>query len=294
MKHCYMDLHTHTCRSDGLLEPGALVDLARDNGIGILAITDHDETYDLTGLRQANPDMRLIQGAEVSCVHTGADGQKTDIHMVALGIDPADPRLGEVLARNKPDRRPYVEAILARLAECGVILGSYEELAAAHPDTQHLGRIQIAKWMKARGHVESIQDAFDTYLGAFGQRLAYVPNPLQYVSMEEAAAAVLGAGGIPVLAHLYYYQLSGEKGRALVRDFKALAGDRGAMEVHYGRYTPAQRRALAELADEFGLMHSAASDYHGNDEGDTLANGFLPENCRPLLERLGIAISSRE
>ena len=286
MKHLYIDFHTHTKRSDGMLEPQALVDLARQAGIGLLAITDHDETYDLSALRQRNPDICLIQAAEISCAYTGRDGRKTDIHMVALGVDPENPMLRDVLARNKPDRRPYVEAILARLAECGVILGSYEELAAAHPDTRHLGRMQIAKWMQARGYVQTVAEAFDVYLGAFGQRRAYVPNPLRYVSMEEAAAAVLAAGGVPVLAHLYYYQLPEDRGRELVRDFAALVEGKGAMEVYYGRYSREQRQYLAALADEFGLMHSAASDYHGHEEGETLEHKFTQESCRSLVDRL--------
>ena len=286
MKHLYIDFHTHTKLSDGMLEPQALVDRAREAGIGILAITDHDHSADLTALRQNNPDIRLIQGAEISCTHTGSDGKDTEIHMVALGIDPENEKLQAVMAKNKPDRRPYVEAILNRLRDCGLEPGSYEELAAANPETLHLGRMQIAKRMKAMGYVESVDEAFDVYLGAFGQRRAFVPNPLRYVSMEEAADAILSAGGIPLLAHLYYYQLSEEKGRELVRDFRNLVGDDGAMEVFYGRYDQQQRQALAALADEFGLMYSAASDFHGHGENETLHNHFTQDGCRPLLERL--------
>ena len=286
MKHFYIDLHTHTKLSDGMLAPQALVDRARAAGIGILAITDHDHTEDLTELRQRNPDIRLIQGAEISCVHTAESGKQTDIHMVALGVDPQNPKLRSVLARNKPDRRPYVEAILARLAECGIQAGSYEDLQQRNPDTTHLGRMQIAKRMKELGYVSSVDEAFDIYLGAFGQRKAFVPNLLRYVSMAEAAEAVLDAGGVPVLAHLYYYQLPEAEGWNLVRDFKALVGDQGAMEVYYGRYSPAQRENLAKIADAFGLMYSAASDFHGHAENETLDHQFAQDSCRNLLDRL--------
>ena len=125
-------------------------------------------------------------------------------------------------------------------------------------------------------------------MGAHGRRLAYVANPLKYVSLEESVEAILSAGGIPVLAHLYYYLLDHEGERALVRRFRELAGDRAAMEVHYAAYSPEQRRALAAIADEFGLMHSCASDFHGNLEGETLAHGFTRSLCAPLLEALGL------
>ena len=100
--------------------------------------------------------------------------------------------------------------------------------------------------------------------------------------------AILAAGGIPVLAHLYYYLLDAEGERTLVRRFKELAGDRAAMEVHYAAYSQAQRGSLAAIADEFGLMHSCASDFHGNLEGETLAHGFVRAQCAPLLEALGL------
>ena len=142
--------------------------------------------------------------------------------------------------------------------------------------------------MMERGYVKSIDEAFDIYMGAHGQRLAYVANPLEYVSLEEGVEAILAAGGIPVLAHLYYYLLDAEGERTLVRRFRELAGDRAAMEVHYAAYSQAQREALAAIADEFGLMHSCASDFHGNLEGETLAHGFIRAQCAPLLKALGL------
>ena len=61
------------------------------------------------------------------------------------------------------------------------------------------------------------------------------------------------------------------------------------MEVFYSRYTPEQRQALKNLADRHGLMYSAASDFHGQDENETLTNRFSPENCEKLLQFLGIS-----
>ena len=279
----YIDLHTHSCLSDGNLTPEELLRDAREAGIGILALTDHNSTEDLTAYRAAFPELRLIQGAEITCRYL-----QHELHVVALGIDPEDPRLRAVLAQNQPDRRPYLTAILAKLRNLGLDVGTYDELQAANPHSRHFGRMQIAKEMVNRGYVSSADEAFDIYMGAHGQRLAYVANPLKYVSLEEAVEAILSAGGVPVLAHLYYYLLDAEGERALVRRFKELAGEKAAMEVEYAAYDRAQRDALGALADEFGLMHSCASDYHGNLEGETLAHGFRRELAGPLLEALGV------
>ena len=283
MKGTCIDLHTHSCLSDGNLPPMTLLAAARDAGVGILALTDHNSTDDLTAWRAAFPELKLIQGAEITCRYL-----QHELHVVALGIDPEDPRLRAVLAQNQPDRRPYLTAILDKLRNLGLDVGTYDELQAANPHSRHFGRMQIAKEMANRGYVNSADEAFDIYMGAHGQRLAYVANPLKYVSLEEAVEAILSAGGVPVLAHLYYYLLDSEGERALVRRFKELAGDRAAMEVEYAAYDRAQRDALGKLADEFGLMHSCASDYHGNLEGETLAHGFDRALSEPLLEMLGV------
>ena len=278
-----IDLHTHSCLSDGNLTPGELFAAARDAGIRILALTDHNATAELAPWRAAFPELTLIQGAEITCRYKGIE-----LHVVALGIDPENPMLQAALKRNQPDRRPYLSAILDNLRALGLDVGTYDELQAANPHSRHFGRMQIAKEMVHRGYVNSADEAFDIYMGAHGQRLAYVPNPLQYVTLEEAVEAILSAGGIPVLAHLYYYLLDAEGERALVRRFKELAGEKAAMEVEYAAYSRAQRDALGALADEFGLMHSCASDFHGNLEGETLAHGFDVELCRPLLTHLGL------
>ena len=283
MKGSYIDLHTHSCLSDGNLTPEALLTAAREAGIGILALTDHNATADLAPLRESFPDLTLIQGAEITCRYLDQE-----LHVVALGIDPEDPKLRAVLQNNQPDRRPYLSAILEKLRALGIDVGTYDELQAANPHSRHFGRMQIAKEMQRRGYVATADEAFDIYMGAHGQRLAYVANPLKYVTLEEAVEAILSAGGIPVLAHLYYYLLDAEGERALVRRFKELAGEKAAMEVHYAAYTPEQRAALGAIADEFGLMHSCASDFHGNLADETLAHGFGREQCAPLLDALGL------
>ena len=283
MKGSYIDLHIHSCLSDGSLTPLELLRAAQEAGIGILALTDHNATADLSPLQAAFPDLRLIQGAEITCRYLDQE-----LHVVALGIDPENAKLRAVLQNNQPDRRPYLSAILEKLRALGIDVGTYDELQAANPNSRHFGRMQIAKEMQRRGYVATADEAFDIYMGAHGQRLAYVANPLKYVTLEEAVEAILDAGGVPVLAHLYYYLLDAEGERALVRRFKELAGEKAAMEVHYAAYTPEQRAALGAIADEFGLMHSCASDFHGNLADETLAHGFRRELCTPLLDALGL------
>ncbi len=288
MQETYIDLHTHTTLSDGRYTPQQLCDMAQQANIGILALTEHNYTGDLAPLRAAYPTIRFVQGAEISCLHMDPSGCETEIHVVALGFDHDNPDIKAVLANNQPDRRPYLNTILDRLRQCGIDLGWYEDLRRLYPEKRHIGRMDIAKTLKDRGFVSTVDQAFDIYIGGFGQRRAFVPNPLRYVSMEEAVRAIVKAGGAAVLAHLYYYQLSCNDRVLLVRRFKELAGPNGAMEVFYSRYNHEQRKALMNLADKYDLMYSAASDFHGQSESDTMDNQFTKSSCFALLRFLGI------
>ena len=288
MKKTYIDLHTHTLRSDGAYTPVELVARAREAGIGILALTEHNHTDDLSGLQAMFPEVRLIQGAEIGCMYTDSRGKEVEIHVVALGFDPEHPAIRAVLANNDPDRRPYINAILDRLRLCGIDLGDYEDMSRRFPDSRQIGRMNIAKCMKELGYVETVDEGFDLYIGSFGERRAFVPNPTRYVSMEEAVSAIAASGGVAVLAHLYYYGMDDRENLRLVETFKALAGEHGGMEVYYERYDREQREALRDIADRYGLMYSAASDFHGQREKDTLENRFLSTDCQALLNRLGL------
>ena len=155
----YIDLHTHSCLSDGNLTPEAQLTKAREAGIGILALTDHNATADLTALRAAFPELKLIQGAEITCRYAAQE-----LHVVALGIDPDHPAIRRVLARNNPDRRPYLSAILDKLRGLGLDVGTYDDIQAANPESRHFGRMQIAKEMQRRGYVATADEAFDGWL----------------------------------------------------------------------------------------------------------------------------------
>lgn len=283
MKQIYIDLHTHSHCSDGLHSPEELCRRAVEAGIGVLAITDHNLFTDPRPLAPEFPGLKLVPGAEFSCWYAAPQGREVELHIVALGCDPDHKAFLDLAARNHLDRKPYIGAILEKLRHLGMDLGSYEDLVRMYPDKAYIGRRDVALLMKARGFVETVGEAYDVYIGAFGQRRAFVPKPKGYASLEEVVQIILEAGGAAVLAHLYYYPL--EDPEALVRRFRELGGQ--AMEVYYSTYTREQTESLKILADRYGLMHSAASDYHGQGERDSLESGFTADSCRELLEYLG-------
>ena len=152
-----IDFHTHTHLSDGILSPQQLLDRARAAGIRTMAITDHNRICTtLPDLQAANPDIHLIHGCEVSCLHPICPGKDVELHVVALGFAPESAPFREVLRQNHPDRRPYIEAILEELKKWDIYPGTYEELVEQCPETTHLGRMSIAAAMVKKGYVSTI------------------------------------------------------------------------------------------------------------------------------------------
>lgn len=282
----YADFHVHVNlgdRDDGQLPPEEVLALAQTAGIGVTALTPHNNMVDLTELRKAFPEIQIVQGTEISCLFG-----ETEIHVLGLGIDANSPAIQEVFRHNNPDRRLYVEEILYALKKVGIHI-SYEKIQETYPDRTYFGRMQIASVGVALGYTSSVPEFMDRYIGNCGQRLAFVPNPFKWVGLETAVNAILASGGIASLAHLNYYQLSEYKNHRLVHAFKELAGDRGAIESIYGPYSPSTRDFLRdEFAGPYKLLESCGSDFHGVSMGDRLDYGFKKTRVQPLLEALGI------
>ena len=280
METGYIDLHTHTNLSDGKLSPEELIHRAIAAGIRVLAITDHNAVQpELPRLRRQFPQIELVTGCEFSCREPDI---VTEIHIVGLDFDADHPAIVLALQRNRLDRRPRVEAILKRLREeCGIDLGSYEQLLAENPGSKFVGRAHIAQKMFRLGFVESVDRAYEEYIGDFGMRRAFVEKNLAYIPMEDAVGAILAAGGIAILAHPLYYKLTEARLEQLVA--KAAALGCMAMEVEYPCYDEAQQVYLSEMALRHGLLHSAGSDYHGIREGDTLEQRYPVRIYRSLM-----------
>jgi predicted metal-dependent phosphoesterase TrpH len=107
-----IDLHTHSDRSDGTDTPAELVRHARDQGIDVLALTDHDTTegWDEAADVAARSGITLIRGIEVSARFAGSG-----VHLLAYLPDPTHPGLVDELDRVLAGRNSRLPAVLERL-----------------------------------------------------------------------------------------------------------------------------------------------------------------------------------
>ncbi len=241
-----MDVHTHTNASDGEHTPEELVALARERGVSVIALTDHDTTASvdraLAAAQQAG-DLELIPGVELS-----TDIPGFEIHVLGYFIGWHDPDFQAMLAKFREGRVGRAEKIAGKLAALGAPV-AFERVKEIAGDA-NIGRPHIAQALIEAGHVSDVKEAFDKYLA--NDKPAYVEH--YSLPPAEAVKLILSAGGVPVLAHP-----RGVTGQVpeLVK-----AGLKG-LECYYGEYDERERRELLDMARCYGLIATGGSDFHG-------------------------------
>lgn len=251
-----IDLHTHTRRSDGVLEPADLVAQAAAAGVRLLAITDHDTLagYRISATTGLPAGLDLLPGVEINAVVARRNELwEGELHVLGLGMDPDDAAFEAALAGQRDQRRRRFERIVTRLRETGMSIDA--QVAAIDPRADDaLGRPTIARALIATGHATSVEDAFRRLLGR--GMPAYVPR--DGLGPAEAIAAIRAAGGLPVLAHF-------SEARQRVATVRELVEHGlGGLEVHYRSFDRATVASVAAVARELKLVATGGSDYHGD------------------------------
>ena len=252
-----IDLHTHTRRSDGVLEPAELVRQASDAGVRTLSITDHDSLSgyrDVVAAGAVPAGLELVTGVEINAIGPiAADLWEGEVHILGFGMDPADEPFEAALVAQRGSRRERFGRMLDRLRELGMpIDDAVESMDLADDDA--LGRPTVARALMARGHATSVEDAFQRLLGR--GMPAYVARG--GLDPQGAIAAIRAAGGLPVLAH---FREAPQK-LGTVRELVELG--LGGLEVYYRSFDQPTVDAMAAVASALGLVATGGSDYHGD------------------------------
>lgn len=249
----WIDLHLHTTASDGVLSPSEIVRYAREQGLQAVAITDHDtidgnaEALD----EGAKSGLEVISGVEIS-----AQFDLGSMHILGFFIDIGNTALKERLSLLQETRAQRNPKMVEKLRELGVEL-SYDEILHASGGGQ-VGRPHFAQVLLRKGYVNTVQEAFDRYLGKGAP--AYV-NKFRF-DPEEAMKLIREAGGIPVLAHPFTLHIpSPHQLDALFGELVPL-GLMG-IEVFYPEHTKDQISLYKGLAQKHDLLVTGGSDYHG-------------------------------
>lgn len=256
------DFHLHSTVSDGLASPADVVGMATSAGVRWMALTDHDTTAGLTEARLASRSLPLqvMPGIELS---TDMDG--IDCHLLALGLRWEDAGLQAWMADQREGRRARLERMVEILAREGAPIDVERVLAIAGEAS--VGRPHVARALVEKGHVATVAEAFDRWLG--NGQAADVPR--EKLTPVEAINRVHALGGIVSVAHPPFM---GEGYQDRIVRLASAGAD--ALEVYYKHYPPDVVAALQETAERLGMAASGGSDYHGLGNPDDRPVGEIP------------------
>lgn len=247
----YCDLHTHSHFSDGSHGPGWLIARAKEQNLAI-ALTDHNTVAGLPEFlsEAASQGVRAVPGIEFSTVCHG-----TELHLVGLFVDPEHFARLESVAEDFHRRKAEANReMVRRLRDAGYEI-DYDALLAKSL-TGNINRAHMANALVEKGYMASPQEAFDKLLG---DDLPF------YVSCErletaEAVRILREIKAVPILAHPL--QELTEAGLRQILPELIAAGLVG-LETHHSSYDDVTIEAAAAIAEEFGLLSSGGSDFHG-------------------------------
>ncbi len=246
----YIDLHTHSTASDGIYSPTELLQRAKEIGLRILALTDHDTTGGLEEAAKAAAalDIDFIPGIEINTDVGGGE-----VHVLGYFIDYSQPTFQKVLKVLRDARERRGQRMVELLNEQGIHI-KWERVREIAQGA--VGRPHVAKALMEAGYVQTIGEAFDKYIGT--GCAAYVPR--YRLTPDDAVRLIASANGLPVMAHPAELP-----GLEELRNWLPGLCEVGlvGLETYYGPYTPEQENALRALADEYHLIPTGGTDFHG-------------------------------
>jgi len=268
-----VDLHTHSAASDGIYSPGELLQHAHAAGLRVLALTDHDST---NGVEEAAQGARALNIEFIPGIEINTEGSGGEMHV--LGYFPEYQRAAfqAVLQVLRDARERRGERMVERLNEQGVHITWERVRQIAHGA---VGRPHVAQALIEAGYVQNMPEAFEKYLCSGCP--AYVQR--YKLRVEDAIHLIASANGLPVLAHpaellgrvtagIPVPQTGCHKGppihstpRSPLRSWLPRLCEAGmvGLETYYGQYTEETVSELHWLADEYHLIPTGGSDFHG-------------------------------
>lgn len=254
-----VDLHTHSNYSDGTCSTGELITLAVKKGLAAIALTDHDTTAGVESAleyaKEHHSPLQIIPGTELSVMY-----KKTEIHMVGLFIDYHNEALVKATQEFITRRSNRNQEMIANFNRADIPV-TLEALKEGNPDTV-VTRAHFARYLIQHGFAKDSKEAFAKYLDESCPY--YVPR--YKITYDEGIRLILGAGGIPILAHPLHYKLPENTLRELLSACKenGLVG----IEVKYVNHTKQDEYFVSRLAKEYNLLPSGGSDFHGSNKPD--------------------------
>ncbi len=253
------DLHTHSTFSDGTYTPSEIIQEADRIGLAAVALCDHNSVAGVPAFLEAakTAAVEAVPGIEISVDYMG-----TELHILALYI-PTDALLlyTEYVGQARKNKEISNRELIASLNRAGYSL-DYDEILKKSP-SGGFNRVHVAAELLARGYISSIDEGFSTILSPEAGHY----KPPARLDAFETVRFIRSTGAVAVLAHPFL-NLSENELRSFLR--QAVPCGLVGMEVLYSKYGAEETARSFAIAEEFNLLPSGGSDFHGENKKDLL------------------------
>lgn len=249
-----IDLHIHSTYSDGTKTIEEILELAKD--LTQIAITDHNFLESSIIAHQLAPNKTVI-GTELSAGYLGEE-----LHILGYFPNPSDyKKVQYVIDESEARKNVATMAMVENLNKLGYKI-TINELNEKEKGT--INRVHIARALMRHGYIQSIEEAFQTLIGAGCS--CYVKR--DYVPIEDICEAIHKDGGIAVLAHPFNYKPIKDIPKMLndVKDY--IDG------IECFHYTASEEKSvyLVEYAKKHNKIITGGSDFHGDNKPTVFLN----------------------
>ena len=271
-----IDLHIHTRYSDGTDGVRDIIDKVIDKGLHTFAITDHDTIDGIVALlddreqmkRLKDNNIRFVKGIEFSSII-----DKDEIHILGYQCELGNAEFLNTIELGWEKRKgKYLLRIQALKEQLGIEFSSssLEEMN----NQKYIGRPIMANYLVKDGIFESRQEAMQ----ALGK--LKLSSHVIRVEAEIVLPAIDSANGISVWAHplggIGEKRIDIAKVEEIIQ--KLIPMGLKGLECYYNLYTEEECNNLEKIANKYGLLVTAGSDYHGKnkdcDIGEVMNKGL--------------------
>lgn len=249
------DLHLHSTYSDGLYSPDEICRQAKENGLSLISITDHDTLAGLDVKRAAAKKYALsyLSGWEISA-YAGTD----KVHILGYGCT-----LGKAYEEFMEKRTAAAEArareSVAKFRQLGIPM-SLTDVENMRKDsstpfhTMHVARAAALYLGITAGEV------YVNYLAVGKPANSNIGRP----TPEEAIDCIHALGGIASIAHPGRIIMPTEARNELIERLADYGAD--GIEALYSTHTDEETAYFLSFAERRGLLVTGGSDTHYKDE----------------------------
>ena len=259
------EIHMHSTHSDGEFSPEGLVQIAKRNGVGILALTDHDTFSGIPEFIEAAEKAGIVAfpGIEITVSY-----RDFNLHLLSYfkSLESIQPELIDRVETMKQAREDRMHELIARINEVvperfrGTI--EFENVQRASEGV--LARPHLAREMVRLGIVSSTNEAFEKYLVQYNVEK-------DNLKVAEALQMIRSSRGVPVVAHpgeRTYSLCNPDKGRSYedvpekVEELMAM-GLLGLECVYPYHERIGKVEFYKSLTERYGLIATGSRDFHG-------------------------------